>query len=59
MINVDGYKAFNGTMQIIPICEEIKPFELTGDWLYKPDTGCWYGKGTSFPSEMCKIIEEN
>ena len=59
MIKVEGYKAFRGVMKIIPKCESISPFELEGDWFYKPDTKCWYGKGQSFPEEICEIIKED
>lgn len=59
MIEVEGYKAFQGTMRITPKCGGVKSFELEGDWLYKPDTGCWYGKGSSFPKEICKVVKEN
>lgn len=56
MICVEGYKAFNGTMRITPKAA-VPAFELTGDWLYKPETGCWYGKGSSFPEDICTIVE--
>ena len=59
MIKVEGYKAFNGIMRIVPKNTQMLPFELLGDWLYKPDTKCWYGKGQSFPEEICEIIKEN
>lgn len=60
MICVEGYKAFHGTMKIIPNNPEIPPFNITADWLYKPDFNCWYGKGQSFPAEICKpLFEEN
>lgn len=59
MINVEGYKAFNGVMKIIPKNTQVSPFELSGDWLYKPDTECWYGKGSSFSKEICEIVKEN
>ena len=58
MIKVEGYKAFKGVMRIIPKGGNFEPFELKGDWLYKPDTNCWYGKGTSFPEEICEIVED-
>ena len=61
MICVEGYKAFRGTMRITPRAngEPIpeKSWELTGDWLYRPDTGCWYGKGQSFPAALCTPVE--
>ena len=53
MIHVDGYKAFHGKMTITPKCSGVEPFTLECDWLYKPDTGCWYGNGQSFPEEIC------
>lgn len=55
VINVEGYKAFRGTMRICPRGSE--PYELCGNWLYEPDTGCWYGNGRSFPKEVCTILE--
>lgn len=58
MINVEGHKAFHGTMRVIPKCDNVKPLELSGDWLYKPDTGCWYGRGRSFGADICEVVEE-
>lgn len=57
-IEVEGYKAFNGTMLIKPKVEGISPFALKGDWLYKPGTNCWHGCGRSFMAEICEPIEE-
>ena len=59
MICVEGYKAFHGTMRIIPVNTSLKPFIIANkDWLYKPDTKCWYGDGRSFPADICEIVEE-
>lgn len=58
MIKVEGYKAFNGTMKVTPKCKSVVPFELKGNWLYKPDTDCWYGCGKSFISEICEVVED-
>ena len=59
MINVEGYKAFHGTMRITPApLSGIPPFEVYGDWLYKPDTDCWYGCGRSFPSRLCTVADD-
>lgn len=57
VISVEGYKAFRGTMKIQPKTAAVPAFELSGDWLYKPETGCWYGKGSSFPEDICTIME--
>lgn len=58
MIEVEGYKAFKGIMRIIPKNVLFRPFEIKGDWLYKPDTDCWYGGGSSFPSSICEVVED-
>jgi hypothetical protein len=57
MIRVEGYCAFHGTMRITPKCS-VPPFTVTADWLYKPDTGCWYGKGGSYPEWICEVERE-
>jgi hypothetical protein len=56
VIKCEGYRAFRGTMKITPKAK-VPSFELTGDWLYKPDTRCWYGKGSSFHEDICRIVE--
>jgi hypothetical protein len=56
-ISVEGYKAFRGTMKITPKTARVQSFELTGDWLYRPDTECWYGKGSYFGKDICTIVE--
>lgn len=59
MIRVEGYKAFRGVMRVTPKPKEFEPFELSGDWLYKPDTGCWYGHGRSFHADICTVVEDS
>lgn len=58
MICVEGYKAFRGTMRITPKCAEVKAFCLTDDWLYRPDTGCWYCQGRNFAGEICDVLDD-
>ena len=58
MIKVEGFMAFKGTMRITPKSDTIKPFEIEGDWLYKPDCECWYGNGRSFSKEICEVVKE-
>lgn len=58
MIKVEGYKAFSGIMRISPKKIGIESFELEGDWLYKSETQCWYGKGSSFSEEICEVVKE-
>jgi len=51
---VEGYSMFHGTMQVSDYSGQ-RTTEITGDWLFKPDTKCWYCRGESYPHEMCKI----
>lgn len=62
MICVDGYKAFKGTMRIKYASGEQ---EKTGEWIYKPQYKCWYGKFPgavmsceSIPANKCDIVED-
>lgn len=54
---VEGYKMFIGTMRIKPKNEKFEPFDIEGTWLYKPDTKCWYCKGSSYIEDICTIKE--
>ncbi len=56
MIQVEGYRAFRGIMKIIPTNPSIDSFTVTGDFLYKPDTHCWYCKGKSYPENICRVV---
>ena len=57
IISVEGYLAFRGYMRITPMNKQYLPHEVFGDWLYKPDTKCWYCNGLSYPAEICSIEE--
>lgn len=58
MIKVEGFKAFHGDMTIIPKNTLYQSFYVCDkDWLYRPDTDCWYGNGSSYPAEICEPIE--
>ena len=53
MIKCEGYIAYHGDMEITPMNPDIEPFTIYNkDFLYKPDTGYWYGNGRSFPKEI-------
>lgn len=54
MLICEGYKMFKGIMYVISLNKSIK-----GIWLYKPDTNCWYCSGTSYPVNVCKILEDD
>ena len=59
MIQVEGYRAFRGRLRVRPKDPRIEPFEPAGEFLYKPDTNCWYGCGRSFDGSICEVIEED
>ena len=57
MIEVEGFKAFRGLMQIQIVTDgKMYQAEFFGDWLYKPEPDCWYHKGASFPAKFCKVV---
>jgi hypothetical protein len=58
MIKVEGYKAFHGDMMITPKNKLYPAFSICNkDWLYKPDTKCWYcSTGQSFPADICDVL---
>lgn len=56
VISVEGYRAFRGTMLWTPGNPAYKPMAIQGDWLYKPDTDCWYCAGRSYPAATCEIL---
>ena len=58
MLECEGYKMFRGTAVITPKTVAVAPFLVCGVWLYKPDTGCWYVKGQSFPAGIVSHIRE-
>ena len=59
MVEVEGYKAFHGDMRVEPRNKLYPSFYICDkDWLFKPDTGCWYGNVQSFPEEICTLIEK-
>lgn len=58
MIEIEGYKAFYGSMGITP-ANNRSPFVLVGEFLYKPDTQCWYHEGKSYSNEVCHVLDDN
>lgn len=57
MLECEGYKMFKGILKVFPKSDKIKPFQLEGTFLYKPECDCWYGDGRSFAARICEIIE--
>lgn len=57
VIQVEGYKAFSGLMKWVPGNPEYPSQRIYGDWLYKPDTDCWYCNGISYPADTCEVLE--
>lgn len=59
MIKVEGYKAFHGDLKVVPKNPAYPAYIIEDkDWLYKPDTNCWYGDGRSFLADICEPIEK-
>lgn len=64
MICLDGYRAFHGTMRITPTAPGYRGFEVTGDFLYKPEYKCWYcqpfggGLSVSYEADICEIVDD-
>ena len=61
MLTCDGFKMFRGTATVTPITD-MPPFDMTGTWLYRPDTRCWYcepddGFAASYPERLITIKE--
>ena len=56
LIVCEGYQMFRGTMQV-SYQGTAQAEDITGDWLYRPDTDCWYCRGRSYPAEICEIVE--
>lgn len=54
IISVQGYKAFTGVMRIR--WRDKPAEEIYGDWLYRPDTNCWYCDESEYPAERCIIV---
>ena len=54
MLKCEGYMMFRGTATIAPA--NGAPYDVTGDWLYKPEYDCWYGGGRSFCAAVCEVI---
>jgi len=59
VIQCEGIKAFRGSATIKPRNDTIRPFTITGDWVFKPDTGCWYCNGRSFTENIVTDIHED
>lgn len=54
IISVQGYKAFTGVMRV---SWPDKPSEeIYGDWLYRPDTNCWYRENETYPADICVLM---
>ena len=55
MIEVEGFKAFRGVMQVCFPGHHAD--QIRGDWLYNPYTNCWYCRGSSYPVDVCRVLE--
>lgn len=55
MLSCEGYKMFRGSATIVPVNGKA-PYDIVGDWLYKPEWDCWYCKGRSYPASIVQNI---
>lgn len=60
-LKCEGYKMFEGSAEVRFSGQE--PFTVSGVWLYRPDTNCWYVNycsqfpwGSSFPADSVTPI---
>jgi hypothetical protein len=58
ILKCEGFIMFDGSAIVTPKTDKVKPFILTGTWLYRPDNEAWYCQGRSFSKEIVSIIEE-
>ena len=58
MLKCEGYMAFRGTMRVSPTNPKFQMQEIRGDWLFKPEFNCWYANGSSYPAEICEVVED-
>lgn len=59
MLTCEGYKMFKGTATIVPASDRMKPFDVKGTWLYKPEHDTWYVSGSSFPAQIVTDIRDD
>ena len=64
MLQCEGYKMFEGSAEIRPLNGR-SSFTVSGVWLFRPDTDCWYVDhcpeypwGGSFPAECVVAVHE-
>lgn len=57
MLQVDGYKMFQGSIRIKPVDADsgLISKDIVGTWLYRPDTDRWYCDGKSYPAAICRV----
>ena len=58
MLETEGYKMFCGAATWTPRNPNYPPKIITGTWLYRPDTACWYCNGTSYPAYSISNLME-
>lgn len=58
MLTCEGFKMFDGSALVSPK-NGLKPFRITGTWLFNPETNCWYVDGRSFSNSIISDIQED
>jgi hypothetical protein len=49
-------KAFKGVMRINYWFLKIKPEEIEGNWIYRPQYDDWYDGKCAYPANRCEIV---
>lgn len=58
VLTCEGYKMFYGTVTFTPASDRFPAEDVTGTWLYIPETGCWYCNGCSYnPARLSNVRE--
>lgn len=58
MLECEGYRMFRGSMRIHQGRGGRYVQIVSGVWLYKPESGCWYCGGKSYPALICELVED-
>jgi hypothetical protein len=57
MIYFEDCKEFRGIMRIHYPFLKLKPEEIEGNWLYRPQYNDWYNGECAYPANKCEIVK--
>ena len=56
MIDFEDCKQFKGVMRIHYLFLKLKPEEIEGNWVYRPQYDDWYDGKCAYPANRCEIV---